>query len=219
MIFVINNNFTYSYSRFKQRHINSHFPTTTILLITTLIVITFIYDTNAKSIDNDPIQSTPENFKITDPNVPRSEYNENNNPNVQQSTHSELNTSTTFVYDNFQFASATISNTSSKETLESMVLPKILKISTIPAEYADTDSRHAGHIFADNYRETVSERRKGTKLRSALDQAASQGLQEMMEMFEVKEPELMRKGINRTLKFSIATLNICLNLLISHQSP
>lgn len=33
-------------------------------------------------------------------------------------------------------------------------------------------------------------------MRSALDEAAARGLQEMMELYDIKEPELIRKGKN-----------------------
>lgn len=107
------------------------------------------------------------------------------------------NTSTTHIFDNFQFEASTATNVSAipiNETTAS-VQPKILKISTIPTDYADTYSRHTvGNVQADQLHRTVSERRKVTKMRSALDQATKHGLQEMMEMYGIKEPELLRKG-------------------------
>lgn len=164
-------------SRFNHQHIISHF-TPTFLLLILVIAHSSIHTITAKSVDNDPTTATT---------------TKNNGDQTKTTT----NTTTTIFFDNFQFEVATAPNTSTITAVKDKddVLPTILKISTIPRDYADSQSRHSGNILADHHqRDTVSERRKVTKMRSALDQAAKHGLQEMMEMFSVKEPDLIRKG-------------------------
>lgn len=182
--------------RFNQQYIISHLAST-ILIITTLTAFTSINTTNAKSIDNEP---TTTQIPIA-PNA-SSSYRIRSSSTAGPVSTDTANTSSTIFFDNFQFVAATPTNASATPNAEANdSVPKILKISTIPADYTDTHSRHVGHVLSDLHRDTVSERRKVTKMRSALNEAATYGLQEMMEMFGIKEPGLIRKGNNIVISF------------------